>query len=70
MLKPLNDQTPNQMAANSDGITDRDIKARMIAIKGGRIETQPGITFRLNWCIDCSLCTSWMETSPFSETEI
>ena len=58
MLKPLNDQTPNQMAANSDGITDRDINARMIAIKGGRIETQPGIAFRLNWCTECSLCIS------------
>ena len=70
ILKPLNDQTPNQMAAKSDGITDRDIKAKMIAIKGGRIEIQPGITFRLSWCTDCSFCISWIETFPFSETEI
>ena len=40
------------MAANSDGITDREINDSVIAIKGGSTETQPGITFRLNWCTD------------------
>ena len=37
------------MAANSDGITDREINDSVIAIKGARTETQPEINFRLNW---------------------
>ena len=48
ILKRLKDQTPNQMAANKDGITDREAKAKIMAIKGGRTDIQPDITLRLN----------------------
>jgi len=70
MLKWLKDQTPNQMAAKSEGITARDAKANNIAIIGGRIEIQPGITLRLNLWIVSSPLVRWNEASVISEMEI
>ena len=60
-LKLLNDQTPNQIATNSDGMTDRDKNARMMAMSGGRMDIQAGILWILSW---------WIEVSTNSKSKV
>ena len=60
-LKLLNDQTPNQIATNSDGMTDRVINARIMAMSGGRMDIQAGILWILSW---------WIEVSSSSKSKV
>tara|TARA_B100001250_G_C19458760_1_gene639265 strand:- start:10 stop:159 length:150 start_codon:yes stop_codon:yes gene_type:complete len=44
ILKLFRDHAPNQIAINKDGITDLEMKAKIIAIKVGSIDIQFKIT--------------------------